>query len=115
MGFLLNPVHVLYGSVDSNVAPTYVDGVMQLHDFLKRLYDMPFRPFRVHISDGSVVEVAQPGMVIPSDTTVILPTMFGTDEEGHRYAKRWRTIALDHITQFSGVETSDNGKRRKRG
>jgi hypothetical protein len=86
---------------------------MQLQDFLKRFYDVPFRPFRVHVSDGSVVEVSQQGLVIPSETTLILPTLFGTDEEGHQYAKRWRTISLDHVTQFSDVETP-NGKRKKR-
>ncbi len=87
---------------------------MQLQDVLKRLYDMPFRPFRIHVSDGSVVDVSQPGMVIPSDTTVILPTMFGADEEGHRYAKRWRTIALDHITQFSDGENEPKKRPRRR-
>jgi hypothetical protein len=87
---------------------------MRLQDFLQRLNDMPFRPFRIHVSDGSVVEVMQPGMVIPSRTTVILPTMFGADEDGHRYAKRWRTISLDHITQFSDGENEPKKRLRRR-
>lgn len=87
---------------------------MQLEDMLKRLNDMPFRPFRIHVSDGSVIEVSQPGMVIPSDTTVILATMFGADAEGHRYAKRWRTVALGHITRFSDGENEPKKRPRRR-
>lgn len=86
---------------------------MTASDLLSRLEDQPFRPFRIHISDGTVLELTQPGMVIVGETSAVLPTMFGTDEDGRRLAKRWRTVALDHITQFSDVESS-NGKRRKR-
>jgi hypothetical protein len=80
---------------------------------LSRLGDRPFRPFRVHMSDGTVLEVTQPGMFIVGETSAVLPTMWGTDEGGQPVPKRWRTLALDHMTQFSDVEGS-NGKRRTR-
>ena len=86
---------------------------MKPGDLLKRLEDAPFRPFRVHMSDGTVLELTHPGMVIVGESTAILPTLMVTDEDGYHIAKKWRTVALDHITQFSDIETS-NGKRGKR-
>ena len=82
-------------------------------DLLNRLNDRPFKPFRVHVSDGSVLDVTNPGMVILGETSVVLPTMWGDDVDGTRLAKRWRTLALAHITQFSDLESS-NGKKGKR-
>lgn len=82
-------------------------------DMLNRLNDRPFKPFRMHISGGSVLDVTDPGMLILSETSVVLPTMWGNDVDGTRLAKRWRTLALAHITQFSDLESS-NGKKGKR-
>lgn len=82
-------------------------------DLRRRMFDAPFRPFRIHISDGTVLEFTEPGMVIIGETTAVLPTLFVTDQDGERLAKKWRTVSLDHITQFSDIENS-NGKRRKR-
>jgi hypothetical protein len=81
-------------------------------DLLNRLHDQPFRPFRIHMSDGSVLEVTNPGMSIVGETSVVLPTMWGYDVDGTRLAKRWRTLALGHITQFSDLESAE-GKPRK--
>jgi hypothetical protein len=82
-------------------------------DLLNRLNDRPFKPFRVHVSDGSVLDVTNPGMVILGETSVVLPTMWGDDVDGTRLARRWRTLAFAHITQFSDLESS-NGKKGKR-
>jgi hypothetical protein len=82
-------------------------------DLLNRLNDRPFKPFRVHLSDGSVLDVTNPGMVILGETSVVLPTMWGNDVDGTRLARRWRTLALAHITQFSDLESS-NGTKGKR-
>ena len=86
---------------------------MTRSDLLRRLNDSPFTPFRVHVSDGAVLEIRHPNMVIIGDTSAVLPTMWANDEEGELYPKRWRTLALAHLTQFSDMEGS-NGKRRKR-
>ena len=83
-----------------------------MSDLLNRLHDRRFSPFRVHMSDGTVLEVLQPGMVIVGETTAVLPTLWGADDEGRRFAQRWRTLDLSHMTQFSDLEQS-NGKRRK--
>ena len=86
---------------------------MKAGDLLKRLEDAPFRPFRVHISDGTVLELNQPEMVIVGESTAVLPTLMVKDEDGYQVAKKWRTVALSHITQLSDIETS-NGSRRKK-
>jgi len=83
-------------------------------DINERLYDKPFRPFRIHLSDGSSIPVLNAGMVIVSDTSAILPTETGNDAHGHPLVKRWRTVALAHITQFSVVDELVSCKGKKR-
>ena len=83
---------------------------MTRSNLAKRLHNPPFRPFRVHLSDGTVLDVVQPGMVIVGETTAILPTLFIKDEDGYQFAKKWRTISVDHITQFSDIEPEPGGK-----
>ena len=87
---------------------------MRPEDLLNRLQDHPFKPFRVHLSDGTTLEVLEPGMVIVGDSSAVLPTRFGRDQEKRRLAKRWRTIALAHIVQFSDLEEATDGRRRRR-
>ncbi len=81
---------------------------------MKRLHDEPFRPFRIHLSDGTTLDVANAGMVIVGETSAVLPTLFVVEPEGFRLAKRWRTIAIDHITQFSDLSEPLNHKPRRR-
>ncbi|HXE54210.1 MAG TPA: hypothetical protein VN541_14400 [Tepidisphaeraceae bacterium] len=87
---------------------------MRPADLLNRLQDQPFKPFGIHLSDGTYIEVPQAGMVIVGRTTAVLPSQFDFDEEGHRLARQWRTIALDQIVQFTDLEERLNGKRGKR-
>ena len=83
-------------------------------DLRRRLHDEPFRPFRIHLSDGTSLEVPEPGMVIIGRTTAILPSEWGRDEQGFRVAENWRTISLLHIVQFSDLQEKLNGKRRQK-
>lgn len=85
---------------------------MRAEDLLSRLQDEPFRPFRIHLSDGTTLEVPQGGMVIVGKSSAVLPSRFDRDEEGRRIAARWRTIALVHIVQFSDLDDPINGKGR---
>ena len=82
---------------------------MRTEDLLNRLEDRPFKPFRVHITDGTTVNVVQPGMVLVGESTAVLPSMWGNEDEGRRIAKRWRTVALAHMTQFSDLDATPNG------
>jgi hypothetical protein len=84
-------------------------------DLNHRLYGSPFKPFRIHLSDGSTIPVSNVGMVLVGVTSAILPVELGKDTEGYPLAKRWRTVALAHIVQSSDIDEPIVGKRpRKR-
>ena len=87
---------------------------MRPEDLLNRLHDEPFRAFRIHLSDGTLLEVPERAMVIVGRSTAVLPSRFGRDEEGRRLAESWRTVALVHMVQFSDLKEKTDG-RRKRG
>ncbi len=87
---------------------------MQANYLNHRLYDQPFRPFKVHLSDGSSIPVTNAGMVMVGETSVMLPVELGQDSEGFPLVKRWRTVALAHMVQFSDLDESVSGKNRKR-
>lgn len=55
---------------------------MTAHDFNLRLYDRPFRAFRVHLSDGSAIPVANAGLALVGETSVVMPTEVGHDSDG---------------------------------
>ena len=88
--------------------------IMRAADLLKRLDDRPFVPFRLHLTDGTALDIPQPGMVIVGLSSAVLPSRFGADEEGNRVALDWRTIALAHIVQFSQLTPNGRSKRGKR-
>ena len=88
---------------------------MRAVDLNHRLYDSPFRPFRIHLSDGTTIPVTNSGMVLVGPSSAILPTELGRDSDGHPLVKRWRTVAIAHIVQFSDIDEPVTGKRpRKR-
>jgi len=66
------------------------------------------------LSDGTALEVREPGIVIVGRSGAVLPSRFGRDEDGRRLAEHWRTIALVHIVQFSDVDEMVNEKRKRR-
>jgi len=84
-------------------------------DLNHRLYDKPLKPFRIHLSDGSSIPVTNAGIVLVGESSVILPTELAHDSEGYPVVKRWRTIALAHMVQFSDIDEPVSGKSpRKR-
>lgn len=74
---------------------------MTASDFNHRLYDSPFRAFKIHLTDGSTIPIANAGMALVGESSVILPTDLGRDTEGYPLVKRWRTVALSHMVQFT--------------
>ena len=85
---------------------------MFARDLRRRLQDRPFKPFRIHLADGDVLDVLYPDMVIVGPTSAVLPTAWTKDEVGDPLADDWRTIILMHMTQFSDLK---NGARSKKG
>jgi len=87
---------------------------MTATDLNQRLYDQPFRPFRIHLSDGSTIPVTNSGTVVVGESSAILPVELGHDSAGFPLVKRWRTVALAHMVQFSDIDEPDTGKRSKK-
>jgi len=83
---------------------------MRPADLLQRLEDNPFKPFRIHLSDGTQLDVIERWSVIVGPSTAVVVSRFGEDTEGHRLALNWRTIDLIHIVQFSDLNDRTNGK-----
>ena len=86
---------------------------MRAEEFNKRLHNRRFKPFKVHLSDGTILDVPFAGMVIVSRDTAVLPSRFGKDDEGLPLAERWRTVDLVHVVQFSDLDEPVNGKQRR--
>ena len=83
-----------------------------MKDFEAKLDDYPFKPFRVHLSDGVTINIVEPGTTYVGASSVLIPSDWVTIE-GERRVGRWRTIALSHITQFSDIDEPVSGKRPK--
>ena len=83
-------------------------------DLNHRLYDAPFRPFRIHLSDGTALPLTNAGMLIVGETSVILPVETANDPDGYPFVKRWRTVGLAHMVQFSDIDEPVSGKRPKK-
>ena len=87
---------------------------MRSSDLNKRLVDRPFKPFRIHLSDGKVLDVREPGMIIVGRSSAIVPTRFGRDEGGFPIVIDWQTVALAHIVRFTDLNARQNGRRRRK-
>jgi hypothetical protein len=87
---------------------------MTAGDINQRLRDIPFHPFRIHMSDGSSIHLMDSAMVLVGESSVIVPTEMGRDSQGFPLVKRWRTVALAHIVQFSDLVEQVGGRHRKR-
>ena len=87
---------------------------MHAADINQRLYDSPFKPFRVHLSDGSSIPIQNAGTVIVGESSAILPVELGRDTQGFPLVMRWRTVALSHMVQFSDMDEPVSGKRPKK-
>ncbi|MEX0777440.1 MAG: hypothetical protein WD042_17180 [Phycisphaeraceae bacterium] len=87
---------------------------MRTSDMIGRLEDHPFRPFRMHLSDGTKLDVLDRSLILVGVSSVVMATEFTTDEDGNRVAKRWRTIALSHIVQFTDLDDATGSKKKRR-
>lgn len=87
---------------------------MSNHDLLRKLGGVPFKPFRLKLSNATAIDVTEPGSVIVGDTSAVLPVEVYTDAEGFRIVKNWKTIALSHVVEFSDLETKDRGPKRRK-
>jgi hypothetical protein len=87
---------------------------MNSADLMSRLEDRPFKPFRIHMSDGTVFDVREPGLIVVGLSSAIVPRGYSIDEEGRRIATTFRTVSLAHIVQFSDLDEPTDGQSRKK-
>ena len=62
---------------------------------LSLLDNRPFVPFRLHVSDGKVIDVPSQEMVLPGRNFAVV----GILENHPRVASRWTTVWYMHVTQ----------------
>ena len=87
---------------------------MAPRDLLNKLHDQPFKPFRVKLSNNTALDVTEPGLVVVGPTSAIMPVQTMKDDGGYTLVTQWRTVALSHMVEFSDIEPSKNGGRRKK-
>ena len=84
------------------------------HDLLRKLSDVPFKPFRLKLSIATAIDVTEPGSVIVGDTSAVLPVDAYVDEQGFRIVRSWKTIALSNIVEFSDLDTNPGERKRRK-
>jgi hypothetical protein len=87
---------------------------MSPRDLINKLHDQPFKPFRARLSNNTTIDVLDPGSVVVGPTSAIMPLEYTDDEYGTRLVLRWRTVALNHIIEFTDIERPNGSKRRRK-
>jgi hypothetical protein len=74
---------------------------MRPDDVVEMLREKPFRPFRIHLSDGTVYEIRHAELVKVgrSKAMIFFPTM----DEPHAVFERYVSASLLHITRLEPV------------
>ncbi len=84
---------------------------MRMQDVQKRLRDAPFRPFRMHLTDGSSYEVRHPELVLLGRRMLILGIP-GRPE--NTYFETSVDIDLMHIVRMDDLDGERSRPSRRR-
>lgn len=84
---------------------------MTYHDLYRKLHDEPFKPFRLRLTNSTVIDVREPGSVIVGESSAVLPVETMVDDRGVRVARNWKTISIAHIVEFSDIDTKEESKK----
>jgi hypothetical protein len=84
---------------------------MTYHDLYRKLHDEPFKPFRLRLSNSTVIDVVDPGSVIVGESSAVLPVEMVQDDRGVRIARNWKTISIAHIVEFTDLELKSTEKK----
>ena len=85
---------------------------MSNHDLFRKMSDVPFKPFRLRLSNATSIDVQEPGNVIVGDTSAVLPVETYVDNQVCRIVRNWKTIALAHIVEFSDLDPKSETKKK---
>jgi hypothetical protein len=86
---------------------------MTYADLQRKLYDHPWKPFRIKMVNGTTYDVTEPWMMTIGETSAIVVTQSRQDERGYRVALDWRTISIAHIVEFQDLDTRPEPKRKR--
>jgi hypothetical protein len=75
-------------------------------DFRRALKQQPFRPFRIHLSNGRTHDVYHPELAIMGRTFVILGT---PESELPDIAEDYSVITLTHVNELELLPTPSPG------
>jgi len=87
---------------------------MTYRDLPRKLNDLPFKPFRIKLTNSTAIDVLEPSPVIVGRSSAILPIETSIDSKGFRIIENWKTIAFDHIVEFADLNAKSNGSRKHR-
>lgn len=76
------------------------EGVFKADDFIDRLQEQPFIPFRIHMSDGSHYDVPHPelAIVFPRHLAVMIPSA-----RRPGLMQKLRRCGIIHITRLENL------------
>ena len=80
---------------------------MKPEELIELLAERPFRPLRLHMSNGRTHEVRHPENAIVGEGVVAL----GVPQEGSEWP-RIRLVSLAHINEVETVPTRSNGAKK---
>ncbi len=69
---------------------------MNIHDIQEHVREIPFEPFRLHLSDGSHFDIPHPDFISLIRTTAFISTDIKADEIPDRMVR----VSADHITRL---------------
>jgi hypothetical protein len=81
---------------------------MSPDDLERKLTERPFQPFRIKLTNSSVIEVYVPGEVVMGDTSAIFPLEVATAADGIRTIRSWRSVALAHMVEFIDIQAKQS-------
>lgn len=86
---------------------------MTYHDLQRKLYDKPFRPFRIRLSNASAIDIVNPGSVIVGESSAVLPVEVTVDGDGYPLIRNWKTVSISHMVKFIDIDVKDTPRKRK--
>jgi hypothetical protein len=66
----------------------------------------------VWLSNNTTIDVIDPGLVVVGPTSAVMPIQTAKDDLGYTLVTQWRTIALNHMVEFSDLDPPKGSKRR---
>lgn len=87
---------------------------MTNRDLLRKLNDVPFKPFRLKLSNSTAIDMTEAGSVIVGEASAVLPVDAFIDDQGYRIVRNWKTIALSHLVEFSDLDAKPGESKRRK-